>query len=187
MQSLPATDVKKLPEVIVELCKLHLKKGLTSVLGFGWTFLYSPLWHLNVSLRLNKGVFFYIHIVIILAKHSAAVWLHLTIRQRSSHMYRSGPQTDLDCQLILAHRAAAVISSSCPTEICRRMLCSRWSTHLLQHTFKQPNWSLLPGTRRAAQYCGSKWLKKMNCFSESCGAREFPFPTWFRAIFTLLS
>lgn len=72
-----------------------------------------------------------------------ARWI-LTMRECSSHMYWFGLQTRPDCQLIAACWAAAVIRPSCPTEICRRMLCSRCSTHLCQHALKQPNWPFAP-------------------------------------------
>lgn len=91
---------------------------------------------------------------------------------------------DLDWQFIVAHRAPAVIRPSSPTEICRRGLWSRCITPLCQYALKQPNWPLHPWAQQAAHCYGLKW---MNCFTESYGTSEFPFPMWFIDFFTVLS
>lgn len=86
----------------------------------------------------------------------------------------------------MAHWAPAVIRPSSPTEICRRGLWSRCITPLRQCALKQPNWPLHPWTQQAALCYGLKWI---NCFTESCGTSEFPFPMWFIdfVFFTVLS
>ena len=148
-----------------------------------------PRW-LFSSLSLNKKVSLKVSFLYTLSLFSLSALLiafdHQTAEQ--SHVSIWPPQTDRDCQLILARWAAAVISLSCPTEICRHMLGSRCGTHLFQHISKQPNWPLLSGTRQAALCRCSKMAQENELLQWILwGEQCFPFPTWFRAISTLLS